>query len=251
MASKAPSPNQLRLRIARELEEFATILVNEGICTDSSPFSHGSNQCRSYSGNKWGYSISGVTLRVGQDVQCTPSSVSTFDCRLDVEVEGLTRAPAPQADPLEKHQVEIELKAPNEADPAMSYLQTWHLDRHLGSCGDPKPAHPRYHLSFGGYRLEAHLKAVGTFGGLLLLDSPRLTHPPLDGVLAVDFVLSNFAGTKWRTLSESPVYRRIVTNSQTLLWKPYALALYAHWSTDAASKKVWPIAELWPQLFLS
>ena len=250
MPDKKLSPSQLRSRIARELERFAEILVSETICTDPGPLFGASSDCRDYSGDKWGYSISGLTLHVGQDVECIPTSISSFTCRLDVEVEGLARTVAPQADPLDTHQVQIELKAPNDANPALSFLQAWHLDRHIGSCGDPKPAHPRYHLSFGGHRLEDHLPVGRTFfDGILILDSPRLSHPPLDGVLAIDFVLSHFAGTTWRTLSEQPDYRRIINHSQELLWKPYALALYAHWSNDPASKKIWPIAELWPQLF--
>ena len=238
------------MRIARELEEFAGILVSHGICNDPGPFSSASNDCRNYPGNKWGYSLSALTLQVGQNVKCIPNHVSTFSCRLDVEVEGPTRTTSPQADPLSKHQVQIELKAPNKTNSAASFLQAWHFDRHPRSLSEPKPAHPRYHLSFGGNRVRDHLSAIGKpyFDGLLLIDSPRLTHPPFDGVLAVDFVLSNFAGTAWRTLSEQPDYRRIIIHSQEMLWKPYALALYAHWSTDPASKKIWPIAELWPHV---
>lgn len=249
MPDKALSPSQLRSRIALELHQFAGILVGEGIITDPGPLFGASSGCHNHSGNQWGYSFSGLTLHVGEDVKCIPSFVSRFACRLDVEVEGSAQTTDPRADPLEKHQVQIELKAPNDADPSRSFLQAWHMDRHPDSPGTPKPAHPRYHLSFGGHRLEAHLSAGKTFfEGILLLDSPRLSHPPLDGVLAIDFVLSHFAGTKWRTLFEQPDYRRIIIHSQELLWKPYALALYAHWSHDPASKKIWPIAELWPQV---
>lgn len=254
MPDEGLTPKQLRSRIALELQEFANILLGEGICADPSPLSFASNSCRGLTGDRWGYSFSGLTLFVGDGVKCIPTPISDFVCRLDVKVEGVCGEAPPQSDPLREHQVEIELKAPNKAKPAIPFLQAWHFDRHPGNCSPPsgpKPAHPRYHFSFGGNRIKAHLLAIGMpyFEGLLLLNSPRLTHPPLDGVLAVDFVLSHFAGPKWRILSQQPAYRRIVSNSQELLWKPYALALNAHWSTDHASKRIWPIGELWPQVF--
>lgn len=248
MAEKRLTAKDLRTKVAKDLEQFAIILQAEGICADVSEFFRASSICQSYPGDKWGYSISGLTLQVGDSVKCIPTHIKKFTCRLDVLVEGSSGSFPPQSDPLQKNQVQIELRAENGRNRAMPFLQAWHFDRHPGSCSSPKTAHPRYHFSSGGNRIKAYLGQIGKahFDGVLLLDSPRLAHPPLDGILAVDFILSHFSGTDWRRLSQLPDYQRIVSCSLSMLWQPYALALFAHWSTDYAAKAVWPIAELWP-----
>ncbi len=248
MADKDLTAKQFRTKIALELEQFAAVLLAERICADASEFYRASSVCQSHTGDKWGYSISAVTLQVGDSVKCIPTHVRKFSCRLDVAVEGSWRKMPPQSDPLEKNQVQIELRAENRKNPGMPFFQAWHFDRHPSSCSVPKTAHPRYHFSVGGHRVKAYLKQIGKthFDGVLLLDSPRLTHPPLDAILAIDFVLSHFSGTDWRRLSQHPDYQRLVSSSLSRLWQPYALALCAHWSTDHAAKAIWPIAELWP-----
>jgi len=187
-------------------------------------------------------------MHVGADVKCRPARIQKFECRLDVAVEGLC-PPTLQTDPLLLHQVDIELKAPGAAGKP-SFLQAWHFDRHIDEDGIPKPAHPRYHFTFGGKRLENHLDGFAKqhIDGILLLDSPRLAHPPFDGVLAIDFVLSNFAGAQWQTLRALPEYIRIITYAQERLWFPYVAALHAHWCGDAQAKKKWLAAKIWPHI---
>jgi hypothetical protein len=248
MADKHVTPREFRNTVAKELDQLGALLVSEQICVDASPLHGASSKCQSYSGDQWGYDFAGLTLQVGDSVKCVPTHITKFTCRLDVLVMGSVKKLPPQADPLEQLQVQIELRADNKKNPSSPFLQAWHFDRHPGPCAAPKTAHPRYHLSVGGNRIKAYLSQLGKphFDGVLLLDSPRLSHPPLDGILAIDFVLSHFSGSDWRRLSQLPAYQRIVSNSVARLWQPYAHALCVHWSTDHAAKKVWPIAELWP-----
>lgn len=239
---------RLRSQIGKELVELGNLLRTYNVCSDIVPLQSASSECRDRIDDRWGYNFSGLTMHVGAGVKCRPTRVQRFECRLDVAVEGLC-PPTIQTDPLLHHKVEIELKAPGAAGKP-SFLQAWHFDRHSDEDGIPKLAHPRYHFSFGGKRLENHLDEFGSqhIDGILLLDSPRLAHPPFDGVLAIDFVLSNFAGAQWQTLRALPEYRRIVTNAQERLWLPYVQALHAHWDADAHTKKKWLAAELWPHI---
>jgi len=235
----------VRREIANGLRQFALILNSEGICPDTSPLDKASAACLAGSGDRWGYAMTGLTLRVGTDVKCNPQ-VPHFDCRLDVTVEGFCLASADK-DPLRRHDVQIVLKALRKVGPPV--LQAWHFDRHIGPCSLPKPAHPRYHFTFGGRELDAHVRGVcgkSDFDGLLLVDSPRLAHPPFDGVLAIDFVLSSFAGTRWRLLRSQGDYQRIVSASQKRLWVPYVNALAAHWDSSKTSQ--WSVLEVWPHL---
>lgn len=238
--------DSVRKEIANGLRQFALILNGEGICLDTSPLDKASASCLTGSGDRWGYTMSGLTLRVGTDVKCKPK-VPDFDCRLDVNVEGFCLQSVDK-DPLRRHDVQIVLKALRKNGPPV--LQAWHFDRHIGPCSLPKPAHPRYHFSFGGRELDAHLQGACRkphFDGLLLIDSPRLAHPPFDGILAIDFVLSSFAGTKWRLLRNRLDYQRIVSASQRRLWLPYVSVLYAH--LDATTASPWSAFEVWPHMY--
>jgi hypothetical protein len=241
-----------RAALVRDLEDFGRLLVDYGVCPDPSPLEVAGNACRGLSGNRWGYSYSGLILRVGSDVKCIPSDIGDLTCRLDVSVEGVCDQEGTFNDPLGVHQMQIQLKASRKGS-SSAFMQSWHFDRHQDSAtaNPPIPAHPCYHFSFGGHALKHHLTASGLshFEGFLLLDSPRLPHPPFDGILAIDFALSNFAGTEWRILREIPEYQRIVQAAQQRLWQPYVRALYEHWWGDTATRKVWPVARIWPHAF--
>jgi hypothetical protein len=104
----------------------------------------------------------------------------------------------------------------------------WHLDRHF----DNTPSdffHPHYHLHNGGYALTND-ESLET-GNLMILESPRVMHPPLDGILAIDFVIRNFyKESVHKKLTTDKDYQKILKNSQFMFWRPYFLALAANWA---------------------
>jgi len=107
----------------------------------------------------------------------------------------------------------------------------WHLDKDLGKDVNPKFYHPLYHMHFGGSHLttDEDLKdsKVAVFG------APRLIHPPLDGVLAIDFVLRNFYSntTQIKDIINDIDYIRIINNARELYWKPYYEAIANYWGS--------------------
>jgi hypothetical protein len=74
----------------------------------------------------------------------------------------------------------------------------WHLDKHIrdNKSAEPTLAHPEYHFQHGG----KHVRLLGDYGLHQILESPRIAHPPLDAILFVDFVLSNYCGSDWKKL---------------------------------------------------
>lgn len=111
---------------------------------------------------------------------------------------------------------------------------SWHFDRHPDKKSDGTPDdnpdfdHPLYHLHFGGKEInQGQIK----YGEVLLLESPRLLYPPMDIVLAIDFVLGNFYSTssgKVNNLRKDSTYQKIVNNAKNRFWKPYFLGLAAN-----------------------
>ncbi len=110
----------------------------------------------------------------------------------------------------------------------------WHLDKNIDTFVDSTNfIHPEYHFHFGGMRMEhtfnqEHVKP--RYSGILILDAPRLQHPPLDPILAIDFVIKNFYKYKTHcSITDQKSYNDIIANAQNRFWKPYYLAIAKHW----------------------
>lgn len=113
-----------------------------------------------------------------------------------------------------------------------SYKMSWHLDKHIRSQNDERGkgfAHPEYHFNMGGFALTKEENF--DFGQILLIDTPRLIHPPLDIVLSIDFVLKNFYGIRVKNLTDSNQYKTIISNAKERLWRPFYIALASHWES--------------------
>ena len=103
---------------------------------------------------------------------------------------------------------------------------SWHLDRH-----DPtkqiSSIHPLYHYEYGGSELTKAEEF--DYGNFILLDTPRIMHPPLDIVLGIDFVIKNYYDNKeHKHLTNSEIYKRYIKNAKQRIWKPYVLSLASH-----------------------
>lgn len=74
------------------------------------------------------------------------------------------------------------------------------------------------------------------YGDLLILDAPRLMHPPLDLFLAVDFLLTNFIESRtWKNLRADTTYQAIVIDSQKDWWKGYFKQISEYWDNYGLS----------------
>lgn len=109
----------------------------------------------------------------------------------------------------------IVIKGNNEIG---TYKSAWHLDYDIK---EHEYMHPCFHFTFGGEKIDD----VNS-GGLLIMTTPRIVHPPLDFVLGIDFVLSNFFKKEEYTIIKSnPLYRAAVKHSQDRLWKPFVCSV--------------------------
>ena len=105
----------------------------------------------------------------------------------------------------------------------------WHFDFHVpkNSDGVNEFCHPRFHIQNGGNRLTDQLN---NYGDLMIMDAPRLPLPPMDAILAIDFVISNFFGKVWQEALCDSEYRDVVSRAQEMWWKPYYAGIYEHWT---------------------
>jgi len=134
------------------------------------------------------------------------------------------------------------------ADGEKTLKCAWHLDKHIRDekSAEPTLVHPEYHFQHGG----KNVRLLDNYGSHQILESPRIAHPPLDAILFVDFILSNYCGTEWKSLRmEDSTYKELVVSSQERCWAPYALAT-AVVSKTITSTSPWPAKEIWPQLLI-
>ncbi|MCE7556357.1 hypothetical protein [Aliivibrio fischeri] len=105
----------------------------------------------------------------------------------------------------------------------------WHLDYHKDELDTaPEFIHPSYHFHHGGRRIKEETE---NYGELVLLDAPRLMHPPLDLFLAIDLLVSNFLEKRaWRNLRADTAYQEIIKLSQIKWWQEYYQQVADYWS---------------------
>lgn len=107
----------------------------------------------------------------------------------------------------------------------------WHLDQHFEDT-EASFFHPFYHLHQGGYELTNENKDNPAFttGNLVILESPRLMHHPMDGIMAIDFVIRNFYEVDThQLLTDLKTYNQLLKKAHDRFLRPYILSLASNW----------------------
>lgn len=127
-----------------------------------------------------------------------------------------------------------------EDEKGNSYYDAWHLDYDKSYCpkearldeikgkkekNEPEYIHPWFHLTHGGDAIKDK-----DHGELLSIIVPRIAYPPMDLVLGIDFLLSNFVKkTKYLQIQSDGQYKSSVSAAQEWLLKPYILSIAHNW----------------------
>jgi hypothetical protein len=248
MTRKKDKPNTFRQHQAQELELLARLFRREywDVFPDTSPLHAAAKQCRAIpeKSDSWGYKLNRLQIHVEKPRHTLPENINgQLIIELSVSVAGKCQAPK-MDDPFEELAVNLVILG-RDNNTQQENLCAWHLDRHIDS--ESEAAHPLYHWQYGGNRME-HLK--DNLGSVLLLETPRLSHPPMEGILAIDFVLSNFAGNTWKKLKTGTdgTYRNLVTKAQERFWYPYAKSIVAKWENPPTKRQNLNTLRLWPNL---
>ena len=188
------------------------------------------------------YPLSVNIARLSFDIPSTHKHtlpIGIADSILTLSIKMGFREPAASFDCIEEMNIDFELSSNDqEGRPIKS---AWHLDYH-DVKGDEHFSHPQFHFQFGGKKLRESLQAGNEYfntGELLLMESPRLMHPPMDPILAIDFIFGNFLGeASWKALRQKPNFIKIHKMSKDVFWKPYFEGISNYWSKPASSSKL-------------
>lgn len=251
-----------RLERASELDQFARVLNKSGIC-DASNIFEAVKQLKDFdyvpkievddpvNYDWWGYDTGDINFYFEQLPRHThPENATNLCLSLSVRLIADYKDFLTISDPYKHLEFNIVISGGyinKETKKSFELITSYHLDRHLFKEGDndPEDCHPIYHLQFGGRKLE---KKYRDFGNSLILDAPRVVHYPMDVILGVDFVLSNFFSLTWRRLRQDGEYVNLVRDYQSYFWKPYAHSNASHWKPFAQQNVNWDPIAIWPQL---
>lgn len=205
---------EFRKERTKELRLLATVLQEAELVRDAGPLLSAAGQCGDGDGPSWGYEFAGLEFDLTYNVlrHTRPENAELNSVELDVSLSGPCLGADAEDDPFEKLTVNIVVRGLDaDAEPLMT---AWHLDKHEGSKSEFQ--HPNYHFHYGGKKVWESENIVQSFsyGSLLLLESPRLDHKPLDGILAVDFVLANFLGSVWYKSKGDDRYTDLVREAE-------------------------------------
>lgn len=231
-----------KIELAKDLRTFAGILENWNGNVINTHLIHGlATECRSKS-NGWGYELVESAPVVFQNIQMPnnsfPTNAKKVKVKLTINIKGREK---PNSD--EDSISELDVKFMIDAE---SYLCSWHLDKVKESNEQVVMySHPHYHLNFGGNYMR---KSGKSFGDLLLLPTPRIVHPPMDIVISVDFIIKNFYTIEQhRDLTESPAYKKVMSNASERFFKPYIQGFYSKWDASMTLSNL-PVSSIHPSL---
>lgn len=243
----------VRREIARQLDMFAELLVKHQIVLDAAPLTKAAVQCRmNNTTGTWKYSLENLLFRRLGEFKAFQNKfdIQNASLELSVVIEGSCEE-SDSNDPLSTLALDIVITGMYEGkSDAESACAAWHLDKHIHDedSNEPEFAHPIYHFSFGGMHLERTLNPFSV--AILLADTPRLAHPPMDAILGIDFILTNFIGLSLSSVRRDTFYLNTVGTMQQRLWKPYANSLQSFWISGMQAP-LWNPLLIWTQLVAS
>lgn len=239
--SRRPKTAVERKARASELRSLSQVLRRHQVCSDTGPLESAANQCvRGTERDGWGYDVDSLIFQVRKVRGMRPRDVESVDVTLSARVRA-TFESARTHDAFEALNVNLEIRGRRVGAPDLA--GAWHFDRHTGEdAKDSSGIHPLYHVQYGGWRMDEV-----ELGGTLLWDVPRLLHPPLDAILAIDLTLANFLYDEWRRLRDEPMYSNLIDSMYRRLWHPWFEVVVGTWQTNA-HLRAGDIAALCPAL---
>lgn len=236
---KKQSPDSVRSVIAGDLLALHRVLCEDtsGVVVNVDGLVAAANAAKRVSKRpSWEYQVSDLHLRAPMPQNALPTNCGAWlNIHVDLDISGGFEAEGTDCI------TDLVLNLRIETD-SRDNVCCWHFDRHVGDDDGQQDceAHPLYHFQHGGHAMKDHAELLGRS---LLLPSPRLPFPPMDAVLAFDFILSNFAGACWFSFRDDPVYGRLLRDAQKRHWKPYLEKLASWWHAgpkDDHCRTLWP-----------
>ncbi len=242
--------NKIRSKYSQDLGWLHSILDQKGFIKDLSPLYNSIERCKKPPYGKeslWGHEMYKLNFGPIQSLKkIRPTRYKNLQLLLTVKCIGLC-TDDPEHNDIAELAFDLSVNGENENEQKL--IAAWHLDCHIinEGDGDPEHCHPLYHFQYGGDAiLGVYESDEYSFGSSLFLESPRLAYPPMDIILGINFVLSQFYGDYWREVTKNSKYNSLVRESQQRLWKPYYSKIAEYFEASHLHE---PAKLLMPDLF--
>lgn len=212
--------------ILKDLKELVTIIRSEQDilnCIDILPLESAINEM-TISGKAF-YDINGLTFKINKKIKKTKPDVDKISIILNNKVSYINSGTEIS---IGDYNLDLLIYGFKQSD---KYQFCWHLDKHI-TKGKDRYSHPVFHFQAGG-NLASNVSSIQSNN--LYIGSPRISHPPMDIFLAINFILNNFYDNKTysfvKALLNDIRYCEIIKRAQSRIVDPYFNGIvdpYAH-----------------------
>ncbi|MGN6602470.1 MAG: hypothetical protein ACTHK8_08450 [Ginsengibacter sp.] len=169
----------------------------------------------------WGYEIEDFTIPVATDKHVRPIGITNLEMILNMKVIANSAEWTTLSDPL----LEMHFNVIIRGIGTETHYLCFHIDRHDPGDNTTEP-HPIYHLQ---YVVNPYKVNNFNYGSVLQIDTPRIMHYPMDFILGVGFLTSNFFPIAFECLLDDGTFANLYKEYQERLWKPFVHSLADHW----------------------
>lgn len=202
--------------ILTDLKELVSIISSEQDllnCIDILPLENAINEI-TISGKAF-YDIKGLTFRINKKIKKANPDVDKISIILNNKVSYINSGTEIS---IGDYNLDLLIYGFKQSEKYQFY---WHLDKHI-TKGKDRYSHPVFHFQAGG-NLASNVSSIQSNN--LYIGSPRISHPPMDIFLAINFILNNFYDNKTygfvKTLLNDIRYREIIKRAQSRIIDPY------------------------------
>lgn len=223
---------KLRLERAAELTRYAQLIdkyslsANTYLLHDAArklrDKTHAFHKPKTTNYSCWGYNIEGLIISVpfsGRHI--LPHSIKSLEISVDTKILCDYEIWRSYSDPFLKMNFRAMVRG---TDTSGTYSFGFHIDKHEEERLTEE-IHPIYHLQYSP-KTDDELSKLGN---VLYMDAPRMMHAPVDIILGIDLILSNFAPNIWNKMRDEAEYHSIFKLYQESFWRPYIHTLASNW----------------------
>lgn len=244
-----------RIARAKELKELATVLSTLGF--DQKRRVYGAAQAledfeyvpnaeedkNDRNPNYWGYNVEDIIFSFDPISIAIRPKVQNLELNLGICFVADMTAWEEMCDPVKMLTINLVFTGTIQGQSEKQYYAV-HIDRHPDKGAKPQEIHPKYHLQFGGKRIPQDIE----LGNLMLLDPPRIMCFPMELILVIDFILSNFFPEKWERFRDDRKVNTLLRNYQKAILKPYFHCIADHWNSRSTPNNPWSPLSILPNL---
>lgn len=189
--------------------------------------------------NIWGYDVEDFKMPLDTLSHVKPQDIIKGEVILNMKLRAKIEHWNTFNDPFIELAYNVMIKGVGQK----TYHFGFHIDKHVGNVNTKEP-HPIYHLQ---YNFNPTKSNNPNLGDLFYIDTPRIMHKPVDFILGIGFLTSNFYPIAFESLIDEREFVKLQQSYQTAIWKPYFHTLANQWKPFAEANIVWnPINDICP-----